>query len=87
MYLNVNKINLWNFWRGSFFYMIVKLLGSQLEDYKRKSLVGHWVLVEDSFEDLQKENDESSKQVGGVRSHSICILLVTHTLLMIDSLK
>ncbi|KAL5244747.1 hypothetical protein ACI65C_012157 [Semiaphis heraclei] len=42
--------------------MIVKLLGSQLEDYKRKSLVGHWVLVEDSFEDLQKENDESSKQ-------------------------
>lgn len=54
----------------------VKLLGSQLEDYKRKTLVGHWVLVEDSFEDLQNETDKSSKQVG-VCTHSISVLLVT----------
>jgi len=40
--------------------MVVVLLGSQLEEYKRKSLVGHWVLVED----LQNENDKSWKQVG-----------------------
>jgi len=41
--------------------MVVMLLGSQLEEYKRKSLVGHWVLVTESSEDLQKE--KSSKQV------------------------
>ncbi|KAL4132230.1 hypothetical protein QTP88_009430 [Uroleucon formosanum] len=38
----------------------VVLKRSQLEEYKRKSLVGHWVLVTESFEDLQKE--KSSKQ-------------------------
>lgn len=43
--------------------MDVFLLGSQLEEYKRKSLVGHWVLVKDSFEDLQKEKDKSLSQV------------------------
>ncbi|XP_003243746.1 malignant fibrous histiocytoma-amplified sequence 1-like [Acyrthosiphon pisum] len=40
----------------------VVLKRSQLEEYKRKSLVGHWVLVTESFEDLQKENDKSLKQ-------------------------
>lgn len=39
------------------------LLGSQLEEYKRKSLVGHWVLVKEPCEDLQKEKDKSLKQV------------------------
>jgi len=39
------------------------LLGSQLEEYKHKSLVGHWVLVKESCEDLQKEKDKSLKQV------------------------
>jgi len=43
--------------------VVILLLGSQLEEYKRKSLVGHWVLVTESSEDLQKENDKSSKQV------------------------
>lgn len=54
--------------------MVVMLLGSQLEEYKRKSLVGHWVLVTESFEDLQKE--KSSKQVR-VRNYSICILYIS----------
>jgi len=43
--------------------MDVFLLGSQLEEYKRKTLVGHWVLVKESCEDLQKEKDKSLKQV------------------------
>jgi len=53
--------------------MVVILLGSQLEDYKRKSSVGHWVLVTESFEDLQKENDKSSKQVR-IRNYLICVI-------------
>ncbi|XP_025202604.1 uncharacterized protein LOC112599762 [Melanaphis sacchari] len=41
---------------------LVVLKRSQLEEYKRKSLVGHWVLVKESCEDLQKEKEKSSKQ-------------------------
>ncbi|KAF0770290.1 malignant fibrous histiocytoma-amplified sequence 1-like, partial [Aphis craccivora] len=41
---------------------LVVLERSQLEEYKRKSLVGHWVLVKESCEDLQKEKDKSLKQ-------------------------
>jgi len=52
---------------------MVIILDSQLEEYKRKSLVGHWVLVTESFEDLQKEIDKSSKQVR-ICTYSICIL-------------
>lgn len=60
--------------------MFVILSGSQLEEYKRKSLVGHWVLVAESFEDLQKENDNSSKQVGTYNFYSInlSVTLLSH---------